>query len=131
MGNVFLSRDVALDRPVAIKLLPPALATVPELRERFLREARTAAARQGRAPTQPGRAHCPRGGVGLAHAHLLEYAFKKGQEQLTATVRLILCFVFLAFAVSNHLVLVRVQHFLSVPPPSSRPMRRASPRISA
>jgi serine/threonine-protein kinase len=43
MGIVFLARDVALDRPVAIKLLPPALAVMPELRERFLREARTAA----------------------------------------------------------------------------------------
>ena len=43
MGIVFLARDVALDRPVAIKLLPPALAAKPGLRERFLREARTAA----------------------------------------------------------------------------------------
>jgi serine/threonine-protein kinase len=43
MGIVYLARDVALDRPVAIKLLPPALATQSELRERFLREARTAA----------------------------------------------------------------------------------------
>ena len=43
MGIVFLARDVALDRPVAIKLLPPALGALPELRERFLREARTAA----------------------------------------------------------------------------------------
>ncbi|HVX89989.1 MAG TPA: serine/threonine-protein kinase [Gemmatimonadales bacterium] len=44
MGIVFLARDVALERPVAIKLLPPALAGVPGFRERFLREARTAAA---------------------------------------------------------------------------------------
>lgn len=43
MGIVFLARDVTLDRPVAIKLFPPALAAHPELRERFLREARTAA----------------------------------------------------------------------------------------
>lgn len=43
MGIVYLARDVALDRPVAIKLLPPALAERPALRERFLREARTAA----------------------------------------------------------------------------------------
>jgi len=43
MGIVFLARDVALDRPVAIKLLPPAMAAQPPLRERFLREARTAA----------------------------------------------------------------------------------------
>ncbi len=43
MGIVFLARDVALDRPVAIKLLPPAMAAQPALRERFLREAQTAA----------------------------------------------------------------------------------------
>jgi eukaryotic-like serine/threonine-protein kinase len=43
MGVVFLARDVALDRPVAIKLLPPALAATPGQRERFLQEARTAA----------------------------------------------------------------------------------------
>ncbi len=43
MGIVFLARDVALDRPVAVKLLPPSLAVLPDLRERFLREARTAA----------------------------------------------------------------------------------------
>lgn len=43
MGIVLLARDVALDRLVAIKLLPPALAAEPAFRERFLREARTAA----------------------------------------------------------------------------------------
>jgi serine/threonine-protein kinase len=43
MGVVFLARDVALDRPVAIKLLPATLAASTGLRERFLREARTAA----------------------------------------------------------------------------------------
>ena len=43
MGIVFLARDVALDRLVAIKLLPPNLAAQPELRGRFLREAQTAA----------------------------------------------------------------------------------------
>jgi len=43
MGIVYLAHEVALDRPVALKLLPPALAARPEFRERFLREARTAA----------------------------------------------------------------------------------------
>ncbi len=42
MGIVYLARDVALDRSVAIKLLPPHLAAAPDSRERFLREARTA-----------------------------------------------------------------------------------------
>jgi serine/threonine-protein kinase len=51
MGIVFLARDVALDRLVAIKLLPPPLAGLPDLRGRFLREARTAA--------------------GLAHPHIV------------------------------------------------------------
>ena len=43
MGVVYLARDLRLDRPVAIKTLPPHLAGSPEVRERFLREARTAA----------------------------------------------------------------------------------------
>jgi serine/threonine-protein kinase len=42
MGVVYLAREVRLDRPVAIKLLPPHLAAHAPLRERFLREARTA-----------------------------------------------------------------------------------------
>ncbi len=43
MGVVLLARDVALDRLVAIKLLPQTMASQTRLRERFLREARTAA----------------------------------------------------------------------------------------
>jgi serine/threonine-protein kinase len=51
MGIVFLARDLALERLVAIKLLPPNLAESPGSREEFLREARTAA--------------------GLAHPHIV------------------------------------------------------------
>ena len=43
MGAVFLARDFRLDRLVAIKVLPPHLAAESDLRELFLREARTAA----------------------------------------------------------------------------------------
>ncbi|MEP7001012.1 MAG: serine/threonine-protein kinase [bacterium] len=43
MGIVYLARDVQLDRDVAIKLLPSHLARTAESRERFVREARTAA----------------------------------------------------------------------------------------
>ncbi|HEX7954484.1 MAG TPA: serine/threonine-protein kinase [Burkholderiales bacterium] len=43
MGVVYLAREVRLDRSVAIKILPPEFAAQPELRERFLREARMAA----------------------------------------------------------------------------------------
>ena len=43
MGAVYLAHDTMLDREVAIKALPPEFAVRPELRERFLRETRTAA----------------------------------------------------------------------------------------
>jgi hypothetical protein len=43
MGIVYRARDVKLDRAVAIKVLPPHVASIPALRDRFLREARTAA----------------------------------------------------------------------------------------
>ena len=43
MGIVYLAREVRLDRLVAIKLLPPALAGQGSLRDRFMREATTAA----------------------------------------------------------------------------------------
>ena len=43
MGIVFLAREVALDRLVALKLLPPEVAARAGVKERFLREARTAA----------------------------------------------------------------------------------------
>jgi serine/threonine-protein kinase len=43
MGAVYLARDLRLDRPVALKVLPAELAGDTSLRERFLRETRTAA----------------------------------------------------------------------------------------
>ena len=43
MGIVYLARDLALDRPVAVKVLAPAWADRPDLRARFLHEARLAA----------------------------------------------------------------------------------------
>ena len=43
MGIVFLAREVALDRMVALKLLPPEMASRPGMKGRFLQEARTAA----------------------------------------------------------------------------------------
>ncbi len=43
MGIVYLAHDVQLERPVAIKLLAPALAANRDMRRRFLREARIAA----------------------------------------------------------------------------------------
>lgn len=43
MGVVYLAREVELERFVAIKVLPAALALRPEMRERFMREARASA----------------------------------------------------------------------------------------
>ena len=43
MAEVFLARDSALDRPVAVKVLFPEFATDPSFVERFRREAQSAA----------------------------------------------------------------------------------------
>ena len=43
MGTVYLARDVTLDRPVALKVLPAEFASQVTLRDRFLAETRTAA----------------------------------------------------------------------------------------
>jgi len=43
MGIVYLAQEVRLDRPVALKVLPQELSQKPDVRDRFLREARTAA----------------------------------------------------------------------------------------
>jgi serine/threonine-protein kinase len=43
MGIVYLARDLRLERVIAVKLLPPDRAQSPAARERFVREARTAA----------------------------------------------------------------------------------------
>ena len=44
MGEVYLAEDTRLQRKVALKILPPAVASIPEGLPRFEREARTAAA---------------------------------------------------------------------------------------
>jgi WD40 repeat protein len=44
MGAVFAAEDPLLNRPVALKVMRPELLTQPDARERFLREARAAAA---------------------------------------------------------------------------------------
>ena len=43
MGTVYRARDTVIDREVAVKVLPPELATEPGYQERFRREAHTAA----------------------------------------------------------------------------------------
>lgn len=41
MGEVYRARDTRLDRPVAIKVLPPQLSQDPRFKRRFEREAKT------------------------------------------------------------------------------------------
>jgi eukaryotic-like serine/threonine-protein kinase len=44
MGEVYRARDTRLDRTVAIKVLSPRVASHPDLRQRFEREARSISA---------------------------------------------------------------------------------------
>ena len=44
MGEVYKARDTRLDRTVAIKVLPEHVASDPDLKQRFEREAKTLAA---------------------------------------------------------------------------------------
>jgi serine/threonine protein kinase len=55
MGEIYRARDTRLDRTVAVKVLPEALASAPEFHERFDREARR---RMG-----SGSSFCPSGGA--------------------------------------------------------------------
>src|SRR5690349_10189089 len=44
MGEVYLARDIKLDRKVALKILPPELAANKDRMRRFVQEAKAAAA---------------------------------------------------------------------------------------
>src|SRR5690349_21511113 len=44
MGEVYLAEDLSLERPVALKILPPEVAGDPDRMRRFVQEAKTASA---------------------------------------------------------------------------------------
>ena len=95
MGTVFLARDIRLERPVALKVLHPALASQPQARERFLREARTAAR--------------------LAHPHIVPiYAV----EAYAATVVIVMAFV------DGETLGQRIQRRGTLPPDAAERMMR-------
>src|SRR6478609_7762623 len=76
MGEVYKSRDVRLDRMVAIKVLPPGVASDPEFRRRFEREARSVAAFSHPhicALYDVGEAPDPAGGGGSVQFLVMEY----------------------------------------------------------
>ena len=58
MGEVYKARDTRLDRTVAIKVLPEHVASDPDLKQRFEREAKTISSLNH--PHTTGAMGCPR-----------------------------------------------------------------------
>ena len=62
LGEVYKARDTRLDRTVAIKVLPEHVASDPDLKQRFEREAHPAHIQICR-HAAPDRRHAPRGRI--------------------------------------------------------------------